>query len=93
MFLQKTSLKIFDFDNFNASSIEEELIICNKYKPYHITYRRGGGIETYSYFKNYTKIISERDMATLSEEENVEISNKLNSNSTGYLGYEQDKTA
>ena len=27
------------------------------------------------------------------EEENVEISNKLNSNSTGYLGYEQDKTA
>lgn len=43
--------------------------------------------------KEDKSIISERDMATLSEEENVEISNKLNSNSTGYLGYEQDKTA
>ena len=32
-----------------------ERIRCNKYKPYHITYRRGGVIETYSYFKNYTK--------------------------------------
>ena len=40
-------LKKIDFDKFNISSIEEELIICNKYKPYHITYRRGGVIETF----------------------------------------------
>lgn len=43
--------------------------------------------------KEDKSIVSERDMATLSEEENVEAINKLNGNYTGYLGYEQDKTA
>ena len=43
--------------------------------------------------KEDMSIVSERNMAALSEEENVEVINKLNGNSTGDLGYEQDKTA